>query len=148
MTPFSSKPGLAGGVLGRRVSAVIKPLLARSQLLRFLIVGVGNTIVGYLFFLAALRLVAAPVLALAIATVAGVLFNFMTNGRFVFGSTDPRRLWRFGLAYSVTFVFNALLLRTLCQLGLKPQIAGLIGVVPGAALSFVLSRTFVFADRR
>lgn len=62
--------------------------LWRLRFARFLIIGALNTLFGfgvfYLLLLAHLR----PGPALAVATVLGVLFNFMTTGRVVFENAE------------------------------------------------------------
>ncbi len=144
MTPHSIlRPRFGGRTASRLVADVFA-----SQLARFLVVGAFNTAAGYVFFLVSLRILRDPVPALALSTVTGVLFNFVTTGGLVFRSVAPGPLWRFALAYGVTFVFNATLLRTFMGLGLSAPIAGLLGIPGSAALSFVLSRRFVFARPR
>lgn len=113
--------------------------------LRFLVVGVVNTLFGYgayAFFLwIGFHFSAAALLG----TVAGVIFNFFTTGRLVF---DRARRFRSALpfvaVYSVVYAINVALLALLEHLGVGPYLAGLILIVPLALISFLLMRRFVF----
>ena len=73
----------------------------RWRLLRFLAAGLLNTSFGYACY-AALVLMGAPIaLAVAGSTTVGFLFNFLSYGGLVFGSTSYRLLPRFLLLYLV-----------------------------------------------
>jgi len=114
---------------------------------RFLVTGAVNTAFGYGVFYLMLRLVVEPILALTLATIIGVLFNFVSYGRVVFDQSDPRLIWRFALVYVVAYAYNAAGLLALGAAGVAPAIAGLL-LLPGAvAISWTLNRRFVFAPR-
>ncbi|MDB5510647.1 MAG: hypothetical protein JWR08_130 [Enterovirga sp.] len=135
----SGRPAGAGTA---RIAAV-RP----GRFVRFVLVGVLNTGFGYLAFLVALALCPTTISALVVSTAVAVLFNFLSQGRYVFGSLDPRRLWRFVLTYGLVFGFNAAGLHLLEGLGVRPQIGGLL-LLPGAVLiSYGLNNRFVFAPR-
>jgi putative flippase GtrA len=117
-----------------------------SAFVRFLAVGVLNTAVGYSLLVTALLTIPAPLIALAVATIIGVLFNFITIGGVVFGMRDPRLLARFIGVYAVIFVYNALGLAALDAVGVGALPASAI-LLPGAvAGSFILNRRFVFGE--
>src|SRR4051812_1092370 len=98
------------------------PPAERRRFVRFLLVGMVNTAFGYGVF-AVLLLAGLPsALALLLATVIGVVFNFFTTGRMVFESNDRRRLPRFVLAYVVTYSANLALLKLL-EAGGVPSLA-------------------------
>lgn len=130
----------------RRVGTLatfVRRQLVRHRILRFLVVGGLNTLVGYVLFLAAL-LVLAPQPALCVATLLGVAFNFVSTGSYVFGSRDPRRLLRFYAVYAVTYVYNAVGLRMLDHAGVDPRVSFIL-LLPGAVtLTYLLQRRFVF----
>ena len=115
------------------------------QFLRFLVVGVGNTLFGYVLFAAFFAMGLPSTVALLFATIAGVIFNFFTTGRLVFASRDRRLLPRFVLAYAVSFTANALLLKFLEAQGVSPLVAQALCLPPTVLLSFTLLRTFVFS---
>jgi putative flippase GtrA len=114
---------------------------------RFLIVGALNSAVGYGVFVCLLLVGLMPELALLVATVFGVLFNFVATGRFVFPDRDKSRLPQFIVVYFLIYVLNALALRYVTYLGIAPGLAQLSLVPPAAVASFLALRTFVFKEK-
>ena len=118
------------------------------RFLRFVVVGIFNTAVGYGLFCIALALVPTTFVALCASTIMGVLFNFVSTGSFVFGSRDPRKLARFFGVYAIVFTYNALGLAALERVGVHPRLSGLL-LLPGAVLgAYALNRRFVFGAAR
>ena len=113
-------------------------------LVRFVFVGVLNAAFGYAVYLLGLHLGLVSELALAVATVLGIIFNFLTTGGLVFRQLSGRSVPRFVLAYIGIYIINAALLRGLIWAGMAPSVAQLCLVVPIAALTFVAMRVFVF----
>lgn len=113
--------------------------------LRFVAVGMLNTAFGYGVYAVFILLELPRPAALAIATVMGVLFNFKTTGRIVFGSRDNRLLLRFVLVYAVMYGLNTGLLELLCR---KVGLGSLVGqaiVLPVVVMvTFLAMKTFVF----
>ena len=128
------------------VSLVRRHRTAR-QFSAFLLVGILNTLFGYSVF-AVLYLVGLPYrAAIALATAAGVIFNYFTTGRFVFAGSGVGIFVRFVLAYFVICTFNIVLVdaSTFWQVNtLLAQALALTVVVP---LSFVINKWFVFRSR-
>lgn len=120
-------------------------LFGRHRLLRFLVVGAVNTAFGYGTFLAALALMPSTLPALVLATLIAIVFNFVSLGTHVFGSRDPRRIWRFGLTYGLVFGYNAVGLRLFEQAGTAAWLAGLLLLPGGVAISYVANSRFVFS---
>ena len=116
-----------------------------ARVVKFLMVGALNTLFGYVMFLSALWLTGRPIISLAISSILGVLFNFCTTAKLVFGSSDLRLLARFIGVYAFVFIVNAGLLETLQRIGLAPAFAALILTPFMAALSYVLLRDHVFS---
>ncbi|MBU0640350.1 MAG: GtrA family protein [Planctomycetes bacterium] len=104
-----------------------------------------NTAFGYGVYAVFILLELPRPAALAIATVMGVLFNFKTTGRIVFGSRDNRLLLRFVLVYAVMYGLNTGLLELLCR---KVGLGSLVGqaiVLPVVVMvTFLAMKTFVF----
>jgi SAM-dependent methyltransferase/putative flippase GtrA len=112
--------------------------------LRYLAVGGLNTAVGYASY-AAFVLVGAPLwLAVSGSTMLGFLFNFISYGRLVFGSTSYLRLPRFFIFYSGIGVLNFALLRVLTRLDIGPLWAQAVLLPMLAAIGFFGMRSFVF----
>ncbi|MGY6239935.1 GtrA family protein (plasmid) [Burkholderia ambifaria] len=114
------------------------------QLLRFLAVGGLNTLVGYsLFALLTYAGLAYPV-AIGLATVGGVLFNFQSVGRLVFDGAPRSRFWRFVGVYCVIYLLNLGGVRLLLGLDANIYIANALTLLPLSVIAFILNRRFVF----
>ena len=96
------------------------------EFLRFLAVGVLNTVFAYTLFALLSWIGLAYPLAIGLATVVGVAFNFQSTGRLVFGQAPLSRFARFVGVYAVLYLLNA------------------SAVIPLAMLAFLLQRRFVF----
>lgn len=114
------------------------------QVVRFLAVGVLNTVFGYAIFAGGILFGLPSGVALAIAMVLGVIFNFFTFGRLVFDSRDPTRLPRFVGVYVLTYVVNLAMLALWQRIGVGPLLAQLACLPVTVSLTFVLMRFMVF----
>jgi len=132
--------------LARRLLRLAGERVWRVRFVRFVAMGVVNTLFGYGVFFVALRSGVAPTLALAIATIIGVAFNFFSTGDVVFGNGDPSRLWRFAAAYGAVFVVNAGALEALAMLGVEAALAQAALLPACVCLSYILNRTLVFTS--
>jgi putative flippase GtrA len=130
------------GVFGDEMDGV--RMLDRGELRRFVVVGIVNTAFGYTTFALLIWLgVPAPV-SLLLATIAGVLFNFVTTGHFVFNSVGWRPLGRFIAAYGTVYVTNLAILDTLRAKGIGAIAAQGLALLLVVPLSFVILKWFVF----
>lgn len=119
-----------------------------SKLMRFGAVGVLNTAFGYAIYFGLVRLGLVPEIALLIATVLGVIFNFFTTGRLVFGNADNGLFLRFVAAYAAVYLANAAILRLTISLGADPLIAQ-AAILPCSTLgTFVVMRVLVFREAK
>ena len=119
-----------------------------GRFVRFLAVGGLNMAVGYALF-AGLLFVGLPVTgALALATVLGVLFNYQSVGRLVFGG-DGRdgTLVAFALVYGAQFMLNLAALRLLAAAGLSAFLAQALVLPVLAVMTFFALRRWVFRAR-
>ena len=116
-----------------------------AEAIRFGIAGAVNTAFGFGVY-AALVVLGVPVsLALLVATVAGVFFNFITFGAFAFRQLHARRLPHFLVAYGFIYVFNLALLEGLrAATGLGPVVAQLACLVVVAPTAYLVLRSRVF----
>lgn len=112
-------------------------VFTNPRIIKFLSVGVLNTVFGYAVY-AILIFVSVPYLtALFIATVAGVIFNYFSFGRMVFhGHGGWFVFGKFVIAYGVVYVVNAALLSVLTKDFLFSPYVGQIICIP---LSVLLS---------
>jgi putative flippase GtrA len=111
-----------------------------------------NTIFGYSLFAVLILVGLHYKYAVLIGTIIGVLFNFKTTGRLVFGTKNNRLIFRFVGVYVVTFLLNVEALRIADAISIniehktKILIAGAILVLPMAVISFILMKLFVFRE--
>jgi putative flippase GtrA len=129
--------------------------IRKNQFLRFLLVGILNTIFGFSIFAIFVQLGLDDKSAVLFSMILGVLFNFKTTGSFVFANKNNKLLFRFICVYVVIFFLNigGLSILKSIPLGLdldpktKTTIAGGILVLPLAVVSFVLNKLFVFREQ-
>ena len=114
------------------------------RMILFFVVGGVNTLFGYSLYALLLFLNFHYALASLLGTVGGVLFNFKTTGTVVFKNRDNRLLFRFVLAYCLTYAVNVGGLKIFSLYGVNMYVAGLILVIPVALLSYTLLKNFVF----
>lgn len=115
-----------------------------KRLILFFLVGGLNTIFGYSFYALLLFLHFHYTLALLLATIAGILFNFKTTGVIVFKNCNNRLLLRFITVYSLTYLLNVGGLRIFASFHVNMYLAGAVLVLPIALVSFALLKKFVF----
>ena len=123
-------------------------LFQKSKFVRFLLVGVINTLFGYSVFALLICLGLDYRYSLLIATICGVLFNFKTIGGIVFKDQNNRLIARFIGVYLVIYLLNAESLRIVKMLGINMLLAQAILVLPLAIVSYFLNKTFVFRGGR
>ena len=127
-------------------------IVKKHRFIRFLLVGVLNTLFGYFAFATLIIIGLNYKLAALLATILGVLFNFQTTGRLVFGSKNNKLILRFVLVYVITFLLNIEILRIVDAIDIgieqktKMLIAGAILLLPMAVISFVFMKLFVFRE--
>lgn len=108
------------------------------RFLKFLGVGVLNTAFGLGAYWALIFLGFGPQVALAIAFAMGVVWNFTTHARLVFGTRGYRRLAPYVVAYTLIYAVNAVTLQFFLAAGIGPYLAQALLVLPMAVLSFFL----------
>jgi putative flippase GtrA len=114
------------------------------QLLRFLVVGGLNTAFGYSLFAVLIYVGTGYPIAIGLATIGGVLFNFQSFGRWVFRGAPWSRFWRFVSVYCVVYLVNLEGVWLLVSFGMNVYVANAIILIPLSLLAFILNRRFVF----
>jgi putative flippase GtrA len=123
----------------------VEALFRRHMLfIKFIGVGFVNTIFGYSVYLICLFAGVNFALAALISTVLGIVFNFFTTGRFVFGSRKNSLFLKFVLVYCILYGFTVVGLSFLNARGVSYEIGGAIMILPNALLAFILNKTLVF----
>lgn len=118
---------------------------AAPQILRFFLVGVLNTAMGFVVFAVTAILTQGNIaVSLASNIVVGVFFNFLTYGVGVFNSLGKIQFLKFVLAYLCLYLINYAALSFLRNHGLNIYLAQLINIVYLAPLSYLIFSKLVF----
>ncbi|MGB3179085.1 MAG: GtrA family protein [Albidovulum sp.] len=108
------------------------------RFIKFLAVGVLNTAFGFAAYAVLIWAGLPPQPALAVSYVMGVIWNYGTHARLVFGAEGFKRLPLYALAYSLLYVINAVALAMMLKAGLPALWAQAVLVLPMAMIAFVL----------
>ena len=120
------------------VKKILQDPTAR-QFVRFVFVGMVNTLFGFTVYALLIWIGLPPQPALAISFVCGVIWNFFTHARFVFYNQNKlSRLPYYVLSYVIVYLFNAFSLQALLNAGLPPIVAQALLTPCAAILSFTL----------
>ena len=122
-----------------------KILTLDNHFIRFILVGILNTMVGYGLFALFIYLGLHYSLAVLFSTILGVLFNFKSIGKLVFNSNNNERIYHFRGVYILLYLLNVSGLWGLSSIGMENMyVAGAILLAPLAIISFILNKNFVF----
>jgi len=121
------------------------------SLIRFVLVGVANTVCGLGIIYAAKYFghvddVPANVLGYAV----GVVLSFTLNKRWTFRHRGPaaQAFARFVIVMGTAYVLNLLTVLAALKLGVNGYVAQAIGVVPYTAFGYLASRNIAFRTTR
>lgn len=117
-----------------------------KRFLKFLWVGIINTIFGYVIYSLLIFFNIYYILAMLFSTVVGVLFNFKTIGRLVFNHKENSAMIKFIGVYSVLYALNIGIIKTVMFLGGGSYLGGLVAIVIAAPVAFILNKKFVFGE--
>ncbi|WP_233234449.1 GtrA family protein [Bordetella sp. LUAb4] len=116
------------------------------RVFRFLLVGVLNSLFGFVVFSTIAYLGGHTWLALLGGNVAGIVFNFLTIGGIVFRDLSARRLLRFIAAYLGLFLLNLEAISSVTRgIEIDRILAQALLTAPMAVLSYLIMSKFVFA---
>lgn len=118
-------------------------------LLKFLVVGITNTLGGYAFYAALVALGVNYAIALTLEYVAGIAYGFVLNKRWTFKAQGGslRQAWRYIALYGVIYLLNVGLLVALVERwGLNPYVSQLILLGFLTLLSFGVQKRWIFAE--
>jgi putative flippase GtrA len=114
----------------------------------FLKVGVLNAAFGYFVFALIYLMFGRYQAAVIVATVAGVLFNFVTTGRWVFRNASLIRIIPFALGYAAIMIVNVLVIDLGVALGIDPLLGQILAIPVIVVLSFLINDRLVFRATR
>ena len=119
--------------------------LAEIKFLKFILVGIINTLFGYsVFFLLILLKIPYPI-AMLIATCVGIIFNFKTIGSLVFANTNYKLLGKFLLVYGLVYITNIAIIKSLLLYISNVYFSGAIAIAITTIFSYFLNKKWVFA---
>jgi putative flippase GtrA len=109
-----------------------------------LLVGVANTVFGYVVYATLLTFMGYKP-AYTASFVLSVLFSYWLNSRFVFGvSLSIKGLLRFPIVYLVQYLLGIVLMFVMVEkVGVSAYFSPLIVIVATIPVTFVLSRTLL-----
>ena len=119
-----------------------------QRIVKFVGVGVLNTLFGYGIY-AGLVFIGLPYLiALFVATIMGVVFNYFSFGRMVFKAQGGRLVFgKFIVAYALVYVINAVLLSILTEGDfLNAYLAQGVCILPSVVMSWLLMNHWVYRN--
>jgi putative flippase GtrA len=119
-----------------------------SPFVRFLIAGGVNTLFGLLVYSIAITLSFEVWQALLVGVLAGVVFNFLTTGGYVFRDLTPTRFLRFTVVYLLVYFVNLGLFIFLSRWLNSAIWIQTILTIPMAFGSYLLMSRFVFTARQ
>jgi putative flippase GtrA len=133
---------LERGLMAARAAAA-----GHEQFLRFLVVGAVNTLFGYTMFALIYLATGMHNVAVVGATALGIVFNFFTTGRIVFGNRSWRAFLPFVAAYGVALGLNLVALNLLLLAGVPPLLGQAISLPIVVVSAYLLNAHLVFSDR-
>ena len=90
--------------------------LLETIFVKFILVGLLNTIFGYTFFAILIFLKINILISLFISTIAGLVFNYLTFGQLVFKLNNSKFMpVKFIFAYCISYMINVYLLNTFME---------------------------------
>lgn len=122
--------------------------LKQKLAVRFVVVGVVNTLFAYLVYASFIFLGFRYEVANLISLVAGILFSFKTQGRFVFRNTSHRLIGRFVLSWVVIYFWTIFVIGQFVRLGIDAYTAGLLALPFSVGFSFFIQKFLVFSSPR
>jgi len=118
------------------------------QLLRFALVGVTNTALSYVLYLALLRVGAPVAPAAAIAFAAGAANGYALNRRWTFAARDSGRARAsYLLVQALALGVNSALVWSAARAGAPHDAALAVALPPVALASFAANRAWTFSRR-
>ncbi len=127
-------------------SQLLAGWFAQHQSLRFVVVGIVNTVFGYgmyaLFLFVGLPVAFASLFSLLI----GIAFSFATQGAMVFGNSSDGAFIRFVAIWLVIYGAYLATVFIAQHFGLNSYLGGIVATPVVALMSYYLQRQFVFRN--
>ena len=121
-------------------------LFRNARLIRFLLVGIINSAVGYGLFALFIYLGLHYSFAAFVATILSICFNFLSTGKLVFKQSGKAQAVRFALVYIFLYGLNVVFLTLLLKTGITEYVGGFLLIPVMAGLAYVLHARFTFRN--
>lgn len=120
-------------------------LLKNSKIFRFILIGIVNTIFGYLIFIILYYFLFNKEIALTLGFIISILFNYQTISNYVFNDSEQKKLIIFILIYIFTYFLNLLhLYITVDIYNINVYLAQFMTLLYLPAVSFYLNKNYVY----
>ena len=116
-----------------------------KRVIRFLIVGSGNALFGYVIYAIFIMLGAPYSVAILLAYIIGVAFSFFTTSSIVFQSFDWSKKYLFVMVYIISYFFSLVCIYIFIRYGFNSLVAGGASLPLVAALNYVCLNFLVFS---
>jgi putative flippase GtrA len=116
----------------------------RHVMVRYVVVGVGNTGFSYAVYALILALGCSYPVASLITLIAGICLSFKTQGRFVFRNMRSSLFGRFLVSWVLIYLGHIGVVALCLRLGLNAFIGGALAMPSNVIAGFLLQRYFVF----
>lgn len=112
--------------------------------IRFVLVGILNTCFGVGVYCLFIYLGLQYAIATLLSNILGVVWNFKTTGRLVFGSKGNKLIYRFALCYCFAYILNIAFIFCFTKIGFNDYYSGIFATPLIALCSYSLLKRFVF----
>lgn len=123
---------------------MLKTIELNSKFIRFILIGMINTLFGYGVYFLLIKFGMHFSLAVLVSTSLGVVFNFKTIGKFVFEKSNNILIVKFAAVYGLLYFINVSGIKFLNSYGFSFEFSGLMMLPPMAILSFIMNQKLVF----
>jgi len=126
----------------------LKELLS-LEIIKFILVGVLNTLIGFIVFSILYFILKDEIFSLFLAYILGIVINFKTYSKYVFTSSDRQIFINFIMIYLGIFLLNSLLLSLIINiLIINPYFAQIIAIVIVTPVLYLLQKKYVFVKNK
>ncbi len=118
------------------------------QFFRFLIIGVLNTLIGYIIFSISYYFLSNQNFAVIISYVGGILFNYNSYAKLVFyHKPDKIKIIIFITIYCTILVLNVILLQQLVSMGINVYLSQFICIFIVVPSLYLLLKKYVYVRK-
>lgn len=118
--------------------------LLNVQFIRYLLVGIGNTVFSYGVYAAVLFVGIEYRFANLLALLLGIFFSFTTQGTVVFRNANGVTFLKFLVAWLLIYLFNISIISLLMRSAMDPYLAGAIATIPVTLVAYFILKFAVF----